>query len=123
MAREFHPPTLWKYEWRMLCAYFVNAGLTIAFEDYEAVRWYTAPMIPTRVMNAARPLNGARYHPDTTFAGLWLRKGNAIILTYADADDLRIVRHEMTHAIMQGGAHDAIHFRPEWGNYTGEQPI
>lgn len=111
------PPSTWRLEFHALQVWMTNAGLAVSKIRYEEIHWYACTEIPTRVMNAARPLNGATYHPNTVFAGVWMAKDKSIVLL-AGESGMEIVRHEMTHAIAKDGApHTARYFRPEWGNY------
>jgi len=121
-ARPYEPPVIWDAYWRNLSAQLINAGLKPKNCDYSMVKWYTCDEIPVKVMNAARPLNGPTYNPKTYFAGVWLEKGNAIIFDKRYVNDKAIILHEMTHAMMQDGRHDAEHFNPLFGNFTGLQP-
>lgn len=121
-AQQIEPPPIWRIHWNDLAAKLTNAGLKPKMLDYQAVKWYTCPSIPTAVMNAARPLNAGKYDPRTTFAGVWLKEGNCIAIIAGAEKDITIIRHEMTHAMMQGGSHDEMHFQVAFGNFTGLQP-
>ena len=113
-------PWRWRFLWMSLEAQFVNAGLRPKGPAFSEVRFYTCAEIPVWVANAM--VRDMKYHPGTQFSGMvFLREKSIVFLVGAHLDD-RIVAHEMTHMIRGVGGHGPEWFRPEWGNYTGEQP-
>jgi len=122
-VEPFLGPSLGALQWQALAANLVNAGVPIRDAPYAHVKWYWVSEITAKIMNLARPLNGASYDPRQHFAGVWVRAEDAIVLSREFPLDERVVLHEMTHAITNGCPHTHQYFRPEWGNYTEEQPI
>ncbi|HSA56362.1 MAG TPA: hypothetical protein VLE53_11715, partial [Gemmatimonadaceae bacterium] len=86
-AVPFTPPAVYASWWSMVEQCVGRAA------PFEAVRWY--------VMPGAHSFNLG----DLRVAGVWTRAGNAITVGEYARMNGQLVRHEMLHAIVQGGAH------------------
>lgn len=63
-----------------------------------------------------RPDNGR------SVIGLWIRPGNAVVLSSAWYEDERLIKHEMLHVLLQRGSHDDPHFQAAGGMECGLYP-
>jgi hypothetical protein len=89
-AERFTPPAVYRQWWTLTEA---CSGLHGSF---DAVQWYVLPNASTLQLEDGSVVNAA-----------WEPRGNRIILT-AGTDGLYagdLVRHEMLHALLQGGDH------------------
>lgn len=122
-TRPITPRPEWRGWWDELVVALRLAGRKPRVTDFNAVKWYVAPSIPTSLMNGVlRPLNGVLYDPKTCFGGIALFGDCSITLIESCVEYPTIVRHEMTHIIRFEGGHEAEWFHPRFGNYTGPQP-
>jgi len=108
----------YRWEWRELAAALVNAGRHLECDDFPSVRWFVCDEIPTEW--ASRLYSPAILAPSASIVGLWLRNGNAIVLTRRSMGRLDAVRHLMTFAMCQRGGLDAEWFQPRFRNVLGD---
>jgi hypothetical protein len=89
-AERFTPPAVYRQWWTLTEACSGRQG------SFDAVQWYVLPNASTLQLDDGTVVNAA-----------WEGRGNRIILT-AGYDGLYagdLVRHEMLHALLQGGDH------------------
>lgn len=97
-AVRMEPPALYRDRWRAMEA---CSGLSGSFEN---VTWYHTPRLV---------LDGKIYD------GGWLKRQNAIFIVDARLDNLVVIDHEITHALLQGGIdHPAQYFHGACGDLT-----
>lgn len=86
-AIPFTPPAVYASWWSMVEQCAGRAG------RFEAVRWYVMPGAHSFDLGEMR------------VAGVWTRAGNAITVGEHARMNGQLIRHEMLHAILQGGSH------------------
>lgn len=90
-AEAFAPPTVYARWWAMTEACSGRSA------DLGAVHWYRVP--GSRFMHGGQPT-----------AGYWNKYTNRIVLAVEGIAQGPIVRHEMLHALLQGGGHPRSQF-------------
>jgi hypothetical protein len=95
-AVYFIPPAEWRAWWEVLESCSGRRG------DFDSVRWF-------RVLSGEINVRG-----ETAFAA-WYERGNRIALT-SETERGELVRHEMLHALLQGGSHPAEYFAVRCGD-------
>lgn len=86
-ALPFDPPAVYASWWSMVEQCAGRAG------RFDAVRWYVMPGAHSFDLGGMR------------VAGVWTRAGNAITVGEHARMNGQLVRHEMLHAVLQGGSH------------------
>ena len=89
------PPAHYRVWWGEL---ETCSGLT---GDFDRVQFYAVPVLV---------YDGRR------LTGLWMERGNKIILADMYLNVHRVVRHEMMHALRQAGSHPTAYFNGPCGN-------
>lgn len=96
-ATAIDPPPGALRAWRELVA---CTGLPVRRgRGFDAIRWFRV-----EGTSFVRPDDGRRV------IGLWIRSDNAVILAGGRLDDDRLLKHELLHALLQQGGHDARAF-------------
>lgn len=95
-AVPFDPPGQYRIWWEIVQECSGRTG------DIQAVSWYRVP--------------GTNMLPQgSNVTGVWFRKGNAIVLADGSVMTGEVVRHEMLHALLQGGGHPREAFQTGCG--------
>ena len=107
---RFTPPPSYGQLWGSLQAAFVNDGLPITSTRYVDVTFYAAPLIPLHIATDTTRIN---YPKGAQVDAFWFKKENTIVFTRTA--DWALVRHELTHAILQRGDHPTEYFNLKYG--------
>jgi hypothetical protein len=112
-AVPFSPPPVYRVYHEWLLRAFDAAGVPTVHRNFDAIAWYTAPLIPKRLIEFT---GDGRYDKAFRLWGIWLRAERAIVLLHTQVENATLVRHEMTHDIRDDGLHVLPHFDPKFWN-------
>ena len=94
-AVAIDPPAIYRVWWTDL---ETCSGLT---GDFDRVQFYVAPVL---------------VYDGKEILGLWILRGNKIIVAAAWQDVQTVVAHEMMHALRRASGHPAAYFNGTCGN-------
>lgn len=129
LIQRITPPMEWGMHYRDVQAKLINAGLKVGDTNFDDVRFFTASLIPKRLINfVCSPQY--RMNESQTIWGLTFIKDKSIIFLQEALDklnddgDIILVRHECTHMIRGVGGHEPEYFNMDFNNiWHYDKPI